>query len=295
MRKKIISFMTVLVLLLSMFMTAYAEEDARRIPLRNQGSTAAELKSYGTIVYQRGSDTIKIDSDDLYNLADQIDKVKIEVTDQLKAMNTYFTAGEGISLTTSTDINVAHAEPYEEDFVDPLDVNFDTLLEGIAVSQSVSSDVTAYGYLPGTKLYKREDGLLTTNGSEQGAEEISITAASAENLSAGTAAWVDGSLILGTGGDNKDYQEKIAGDFIMTHTRSNPDPQKYMCYFAGAYHHTGGGGYYLVVPKSYGNDLSFFSGISGYIRIPAGVASSQLPVSDYNLYIWGPLNTRDFW
>lgn len=34
-----------------------------------------------------------------------------------------------------------------------------------------------------------------------------VTAASEENLSAGTAAWVNGTLLLGTGGDNQSYYE----------------------------------------------------------------------------------------
>lgn len=206
MKKKILSFMTVMVLTLSICMTALAEEEIGNVPVQKDSSTAAGLKSYGRIVYQKGTDTVKIDSDDLYMLADQIDQVKLDVTDQLEAMNTYFTAGEGeITLSTSEDINVVHAKPYEEDFVDPLEVNFDTLLEGIAVSQSVSTDVTAYGYPAGTELYKNAEGLLTTDGSGKGSKQISVTAASADDLSAGTAAWVDGHLILGTGEGNKDY------------------------------------------------------------------------------------------
>lgn len=209
MRKKCFSLMAVLILTLSVCMTAFAEGESNTVPpIQEHGGTAAELKSYGKIVYQKGTDTIKIDSDDLYMLADQIDQVKLDVTDQLEALNTYFSTGEGIALSTSEDINVVHATPAEEEAVDPLDVNFDTLLEGIAVSQSVSSDVTAYGYPAGTELYKNASGVLTTNGSEKGAEKIGVTAATADNLSAGTAAWVNGSLILRTGEDNRFYQEE---------------------------------------------------------------------------------------
>ena len=205
MKKKILSFMMVLVLTCSVCMTALAEEEISRAPVQSHGGTAAELKSYGRIVYQKGTDTIKIDSEDLYMLADQIDQVKLDVTDQLEALNTYFSTGEGIVLSTSEDINVVHAKPYEEDFVDPLDVNFDTLLEGIAVSQSVSQDVTAYGYPAGTELFKTTKGLLTTDGSEKDAKQISVTAATADDLSAGMAAWVNGELLLGTGEGSQDY------------------------------------------------------------------------------------------
>lgn len=208
MRKKLLSFMVVMTLTLSVCMTALAEgETGATPPIQEHGGTAAELKSYGRIVYQKGTESMKIDSDDLYMLADQIDQVKLDVTDQLEALNTFFSTGEGIVLSTSEDINVVHATPAEEEAVDPLDVNFDTLLEGIAVSQSVSPDVTAYGYPAGTELYKNASGVLTTNGSEKGAEKIDVTAATADNLSAGTAAWVNGNLILGTGGDNKSYMD----------------------------------------------------------------------------------------
>lgn len=209
MRKKLLSFMVVMTLTLSVCMTALAEgETGATPPIQEHGGTAAELKSYGRIVYQKGTESMKIDSDDLYMLADQIDQVKLDVTDQLEALNTFFSTGEGIVLSTSEDINVVHATPAEEEAVDPLDVNFDTLLEGIAVSQSVSPDVTAYGYPAGTELYKNASGVLTTNGSEKGAEKIDVTAATADNLSAGTAAWVNGNLILGTGGDNKSYHDQ---------------------------------------------------------------------------------------
>ena len=67
-----------------------------------------------------------------------------------------------------------------------------------------------------------------------------------------------------------------------------------MCYCAATAHHTGGGHTDIVVPKSYGNGLPNWHGF-GYGSIPAGANSSQLAMSDYNVYLWGPLNTRDFW
>ncbi len=203
MKRKILSVVIILALVIGTYNIAAAAGTS--------GATRNSLKSYGSIEYRRGDDKVIINSEDLYMLADQIDQVKLEVADQLEAMNTYFTAGDGISLDTNRYISVTHTRPSKTDFVDPVSVNFDTLLEGIAASQSVSSDVTAYGYAPGTKLYKKTDGKLTTNSSE-GAEEISVAAATAENLSAGTVAWVDGRLILGTGEDNKVYFDQGTED-----------------------------------------------------------------------------------
>lgn len=197
MKKKILSVIMAAALVTGTYSAAVAADRG--------GATRNELKSYGSIEYRNGSDKVVINSEDLYMLADQIDLVKLEVTDQLEAMNTYFTAGDGISLNTVQDVSVTHAQPDKADFVDPLSVNFDTLMEGVAASQSVSPAAADYGYPAGTKFYKKEDGSLTTNGSEEGVTEISIAAATAENLSAGTAAWVNGQLILGTGGDNKSY------------------------------------------------------------------------------------------
>lgn len=130
-------------------------------------ATGEHLKSHGRIAYQNDGDRVVIDSDDLYMLADRLDLFKRGVADQLNSINTYFTREEGISLKTEPDVHVVHAKPSGESTVDPMGICFDTLLEGIAASQSVPSDVAA---------------------------------ATVDNLSAGTAAWVNGELLLGWGG-----------------------------------------------------------------------------------------------
>lgn len=208
MKKKFLSIMTVMVLVCSVCMTALAEEEISRLPVQKYGGTAAELKSHGRIVYQESGDTITVDSGDLYMLAEQIDQVKLHVSKQLETMHTYFSTGEGIALSTSEDVTLVHAKPREEDSVDPLDVNFDTLLQGIALSQSVSQDVTAYGYPAGVNLYRNAKGHLTADGSEAGVKPINdLKAATADDLSAGTVAWVDGKPLLGTGGSNQSYYD----------------------------------------------------------------------------------------
>lgn len=198
MRKRFLSIVLVLSLTFGTCGAVWAAED--------QGAAAGQgLKSHGRITYREGKDVVVIDSQDLYTLSDRIDLFKRGVADQLNLMHTYFTTGDGVSVKTDEDIRVAHTEPSEDHAVDPIDVDFGTLLEGVAASQSVPSDVTAYDYPAGTELYKNADGLLTVDGSEKGAEPVSIVKASAKNLSAGTAAWVDGHLVLGTGEDNQSY------------------------------------------------------------------------------------------
>lgn len=201
MKSKIISIILIMTMMIGTCSVAVAAD-----PKGN--ATRDSLKSYGSIEYHKGGDKVVFNSEDLYLLADQIDQVKLDVVDQLEAMNTYFTAGDGINLDTDRYISITHARPSRVDFVDPLSVNFDTLLEGIAASQSVSQDVEAYGYAANTELYINASGALTTDGSEEGATQINISAATAENLSAGTVAWVNGQIILGTGGDNKAYFDK---------------------------------------------------------------------------------------
>lgn len=203
MKKKITS-MTIVLVIFFIFNT-------RVVALAEGGdtqfvTTASQLKSNGAIVYQNETDSVVIDSNDLYILADAFDSFKTAVYSQMAAMNTYLTMeDEGIDLTTSNDIHVVHATP--SDIVDPLSVNFDTLIEGLAASQSIPHTPSEYGYAEGTSLYKTAEGLLTTEASD-GTEIIEIEGAIADNLSAGTSAWVDGKLILGTGVDNKAFYEQ---------------------------------------------------------------------------------------
>lgn len=205
MKKKIISLILVVALTFGTYTVAAASNEF-------PGATRNSLKSQGAIVYQNGEETVILDSEDLYMLADQIDLLKVNIVNQLESMNTYFTKGDGISLDSDSSINVSHSKTDEINIVNPLSVNFDVLLDGIAVSQTIpESDVAAYGFDPGTTLYVNTMGELTTD-SEEGVEEITIAPAESENLSAGTAAWVNGTLILGTGADNKSYYEEGNGN-----------------------------------------------------------------------------------
>lgn len=204
MKKKIISTIVLITLLASTCMMALAEEGNEPSDVVPESTpTASLLKSKGAIVYQNGTDSVVIDSDDLYTLADAFDTFKAAVYWQMAEMNTYLTTeGEGVSLTTNQDIHAVHSAP--SDMVDPYSVNFDTLVEGMAASQSIPHNAMEYGYAEGTNLYRTEKGLLTTEASNK-TEMIEIEGATADSLSAGTAAWIDGELILGTGADNETY------------------------------------------------------------------------------------------
>lgn len=206
MKKKLISMFILLTILFSTYMTALAEEDD--VPsVFASASTASLLKSKGAIVYQNGTDSVVIDSNDLYTLADAFDTYKAAIYWQMAEMNTYLTTeDEGIALTSSEDIHVVHSVHSDMDIIAPLSLNFDTLIEGVAASQSIPQTPVEYGYAEGTNLYKTAEGLLTTEPSAK-TEMIEINGATADSLSAGTAAWIDGELILGKGSDNKAYYD----------------------------------------------------------------------------------------
>lgn len=169
--------------------------------------TAAGLRSRGAIVYREGEQAVVLDADDLYALADRLDRFKVSAVNQMAALHTYFTRQEkGAELATSDEMHVVHRKP--SDSVEPLSLDFDTIMEGFAASQTIPFVSSEYGYEEGTKLYRTEAGRLTTEGGGAGTQEISIAAATADNLSAGCAAWVNGELLLGTGMDNQTYFDR---------------------------------------------------------------------------------------
>lgn len=231
MKKKILSIMLLVALMIGTCSIAMAEEAT------TSNATRDSLQSYGSVVYTDGMDnSVEIHSDDLYLLADRLDSFKISLADQLAAINTYLSYGnKGISLVSDSTINVVHTDP-SADTVDPLLLDFSTLLEGVAASQSIPTDVTEYGYPEGTLLYKTTSGSLTTNGAEKNVEQIGICAATADNLSAGTSAWVNGQLIIGNGADNHTYYNLGYTDGYKDHVPDNAHIEYY-------YHeHTGDSG-----------------------------------------------------
>ncbi|MCD7725865.1 MAG: hypothetical protein LUI12_10030 [Clostridiales bacterium] len=232
MKRKFISVMLIALLVIGTYTVAAADEITQEYATRNS------LKSYGDIVYTDGENSVEIYSDDLYLLADQLDLFKTSMANQLAQMNTYLTSGsDGISTTSDSNIKILHTLPDEGETVAPLALGFDVLLEGLAASQSIPTDVTEYGYPEETMLYITSDGELVAadngeteeadpsvsgndadDGGEAGSaeteslQEVTITAATPENLSAGTAAWVNGELLLGTGADNKSWYDRNTVD-----------------------------------------------------------------------------------
>lgn len=173
-----------------------------------QNHRSSRLSSKGSVEYADG--IVIIDSSDLTYLADQIDGLerayKIMTMDALNQIGTYYISSYGDISHNPDDNNILSDRAVELTFRD--------LHNGILGSQSV-------GHLAGVQA-KDADGNLLYYADESAAEShnlimtttesnnlpILIGPAAANNLTAGTAAWVDGKLIVGNGADNQAFYNK---------------------------------------------------------------------------------------
>lgn len=171
-RKTIISAFIVLLFAGIVGMAATAETSNR----------AANIKSKG--VFEYNDYQVVFDASDLTYLADEIDLLedtyKTETVNALNDIGTYYMTDGTVTHNSNSDILAPENSSV---------LSFNAIKDGIEKSQSIPTDRTYSGMLPGT------DEEITDN----------ISAATAENLTLGTAAWVDGELIVGTGGDNNSY------------------------------------------------------------------------------------------
>lgn len=160
------------------------------------------IKSKGKLDFENGS--VVIDSADLLYLVDQVDELestyKITVIDALNEIGTYF-KNDG---STSADVTVNEADTEEE----KKNLSFGNIKEGILQSQSVSSllQTQAVDKEGNALFYVNQEAadnqnLLKTTIENTGFP-VFYRPITAENLTAGTAAWVNGRLIIGNGGDN---------------------------------------------------------------------------------------------
>lgn len=173
------------------------EVNAQNLNRRN------EIKSRGNIKFENGE--VYITSSDLVYLADEIDILektyKCNLVDALNSIGTYF-RNEG-SITYDAGQNEVNSEESKQK------LSFGNIKQGILQSQSVDfvKQMQATDK-EGNPLYFASETAGNNN------EKINFTTtdtgfpiyygeASAANLSAGSAAWVNGVLLKGTGEDNK--------------------------------------------------------------------------------------------
>lgn len=145
-------------------------------------------KSQGNIAAVRsdGTKTVIFDKSDLDYLDGRIDAIEADVsTGKENLANALNPLGTNPSLGT------------------PLSgtSTFNELMEAINHSQAIPDKTIGEGVSIATEDYELASKVTgqTINS------DTKISAATADNLSLGTSAWVDGSLLIGTGADNKNY------------------------------------------------------------------------------------------
>ena len=177
------------------------------------------------------------DAADINNLAAAVNDCftsasngKKAVADGLKNVGTYFT-GEGTNDYTNnataqqksvTYNNGASAISNSEnsDFINTDNIPFSTLMDAVSHSQDIPEAVkqTQATNEAGEYLYYEDETAsiardLTKVSTTNTGYPVYYGAVKPENLSAGSAAWVNGELILGTGSDNNAYYD-INSNFL---------------------------------------------------------------------------------
>lgn len=156
------------------------------------------IESRGAINYDRGK--VVIDSADFITLADEIDKLelsyKTDITDALAGIGTYI----------QQDGSAGHDAKAN---IDPQQVAFRNLESGILQSQSVDSLSGRQASDTGGVIYYKyaSRNILEVTRSNTGMP-VYIVPAQEDNLSAQTAAWVNGHSIVGNGSDNYYFYQK---------------------------------------------------------------------------------------
>ena len=156
-------------------------------------------KSQGNVeaIKSDGSKTVVFDKSDLDYLDGRIDAIEADVsTGKENLANALNPLGTNPSLGT------------------PLSgtSTFNEIMEAINHSQAIPDKTIGESVSIATEDYELASKVTgqTINS------DTKISAATADNLSLGTSAWVDGSLLIGTGADNKNYYDN--GNLMSTKT-----------------------------------------------------------------------------
>lgn len=157
-----------------------------------------EWKSQGNVAAVRsdGTKTVIFDKSDLDYLDGRIDAIEADVsTGKENLANALNPLGTNPSLST------------------PLSgtSTFNEIMEAINHSQAIPDKTIGESVSIATEDYELASKVTgqTINS------DTKISAATADNLSLGTSAWVDGSLLIGTGADNKNYYNRNAGSVSL--------------------------------------------------------------------------------
>lgn len=188
-RKKLLGVIAaVLICITVVGSTVYASEEQRR----------DGILSRGTINYD--NDRVVIDSVDLVTLADEMDKLetsyKSRVANALADRKTYVRQDGSISHENREDI-------------DSQKIAFRYLVSAVLQSQSVAHLGSTQAFDAKGLLYYKfaKNNILEVTGNDTGMPVL-IIPATEDNLTAQTAAWVNGQCLSGNGSDNYYFYQK---------------------------------------------------------------------------------------
>lgn len=223
-----------------------------------------DIESKGVIDY--GDSMIVIDSSDFTYLADEIDDLELSYkSNTFQALNeigTYFNANGAY---THNEEEGTLTEEYSGN------LSFDNLFEGILNSQSVEHLATQQArddeknLLYYASAVAAEGRDLTNTTKNSSSWPVYIRPITDKNLTAGTAAWVDGNLIIGNGADNKSFYNRGYNQGYVDGFAKSVNSAR----IAYTYHqHTGspvsGGGCYGLGVAEYETCFHYFS--SGTVK-----------------------------
>lgn len=221
-RKKIIYSCVALLLPTVLFLLAILEITVSA----EGGGRKSKIQSEGVIDFAGG--TIVMDSSDLIYLADEMDRLedayKTNTAAALNDVGTYFKA-DGSTVYQKEEETL----PAEN----AANLSFQNLYDGILYSQSVAHLAAMQATnLSGELLYYQDEDSqdsqdLLSATTQENDFPIYIRPATADNLTAGCAAWVNGTLLVGNGKDDAASYEKGATDVVRNMYQNVSTSEKY--------------------------------------------------------------------
>lgn len=178
--------------------------------------TGTQYNSYGKINYTNGSNSVVVDAADIAAIDNMVGEGKTQIKNAIHAVDTDDRLGTSAwTETTFPDFgNLAS-----------LISGSQTLTEAQAGTQALNNNGEALYYKDQAASEARD---LTQTCTDDTGYPVYYQSATAANLTAGSAAFVDGKLILGTGADNDAYVEfGNANTEVISSIFDNPLSDKY--------------------------------------------------------------------
>lgn len=252
--------------------------------------------SMGNVVYDQGeTKKVVFNKDDLVYLDNKIDTA-------IAATNTAKTEATTGKINIAKELNGWVNESYSKNYTAT-----SSLSENPDEPPTYGDIIAKLGYMkstPGTgkefkdsgnnQYYVNAGGGLTTEPTEaaDSTKKLTISPAQASNLSAGTAAWVNGSFIIGTGADNNYYYNQgYPLGYSNGRTQGQNDvkssPNDYNLYSKTQYDANYTSGYNAGKTNGAGTNIGSVAGSSsGNVLLKAGTYSVT-----YIAHVYGYLGT----